>query len=75
MDFEPVGVESEGVGSLLRGVIPGGVAARGGDLGPDPQDGPGLEYFSIHDCATTHREEADEVGGVGFGTTLRWRRQ
>ena len=28
---------SKGVGSLIQGVIPGGVAVWGGDGGPDPQ--------------------------------------
>ena len=31
------GGRSKGVGSLIQGVIPGGVAVWGGDVGPDPQ--------------------------------------
>ena len=41
--FDLGGGGSEGVGSLLKGKggSPGGVAVRGGDVGPDPQDGAG----------------------------------
>ena len=41
--FEPGGGRSKGVGSLLQGVIPDGVAFWGGDVGPDPLDGAGPE--------------------------------
>ena len=38
-DFEPGGGRSKGVGSLLQGGIPDGVAVWGGDVGPDPLNG------------------------------------
>ena len=38
-DFDPGGGRSEGVGSLLQGGCPRGVAVWGGDVGPDPLDG------------------------------------
>ena len=37
--FDLGGGGSEGVGSLLKGGSPGGVAVRGGDVGPNPRDG------------------------------------
>ena len=74
-NFEPVGGGSKGVGSLLQGGSPGSVSVQGGDVGTDSQDGAGPEYFSTQCLATAHREVAEEVGGVGVGTILRWRRQ
>ena len=62
-DFEPVGGRSKGVGSLLQGGSPDGVSVRGGDVGPDPQDGAVPDYLSAQDSAMSHQEAEEETGG------------
>ena len=37
--FDPGGGGTEGIRALIQGGSPGGVAVRGGDVGPDPQYG------------------------------------
>ena len=74
-DFDPGGVISKGVGFLLKGGSLGGVTVRGGDVGPEPQDGAGPEYVSPQGRATAHQEANDEAGGVEVGTILRWKRK
>ena len=74
-DFEPGGEISKGVGSLLQGGSPDGVAVWGGDVGPDPQDGAVPDYLSAQDSATSHQEAEEETGGVVVETVLIWKRQ
>ena len=62
-DFEPGGGKSIGVGTFFKGGDPGGVVVQGGDVGNDPQDGAGPEYFSKQGRATAHREASKETGG------------
>ena len=47
----------------FQGGDPGGVVVQGGDVGNDPQDGAGPEYFSTQGRATAHREASKETGG------------
>ena len=61
-DFDPVGGRSESVEAFFQGGDPGGVVVWGGDIGTDPQDGAGPEYFSTQVLATAHREVAKETG-------------
>ena len=56
-DFDPAGGISKGVGSLLQGVSPGGVAVKVGEMSSDTQDGVGPELISAQGCATDHQEE------------------
>ena len=59
-DFEPGGGRSKGVGSLLQGGSPDGVAVRVVD---DPQDGAVPDYLSAQDSAMSHQEAEEETGG------------
>ena len=68
--FEPGGGGSEGIGEFFQGGDPGGVVVWGRDVGTDPQDGVGPEYFSAQGCATAHREAAKETGGWELGISL-----
>ena len=45
-DSEPVGGRSEGVGNVLQGGGPVGVAVRDVDVGPPPEYGVGPGQFS-----------------------------
>ena len=59
--FELGGGVSEGVQSIIQDGISGNISVWGGDVGPDPQDGAGAEYFSTQGCATIHQEAANEA--------------
>ena len=69
-DFDPGGGGSEGVGTFFQDGDTGSVVVWGGDVGTDPQEGAGPEYFSTQGCATAHWEEAEETGVRELGTTL-----
>ena len=62
-DFEPGGGKSIGVGKFFQGGDPGGVVVQGGDVGNDPQDGAGPDYFSTQGHASANWETAKETGG------------
>ena len=55
-DFDLGGGRSKGVGFLLKRGSLGGVTVRGGDVGPEPQDGAGPEYVSPQGRATARQE-------------------
>ena len=55
-DFEPGGGVSEGFGILVQGGDTGGVVVWGGDVGNNPKDGVGPEYFPTQGRAMAHRE-------------------
>ena len=63
IDFEPGGGKSIGVGTFFQGSDPGGVVVQGREVGTNPQDGAGPEYFSTQGRATAHLEAAKEAGG------------
>ena len=64
------GGRSEGVGAFFQGCDSGGVVVWSGDVGTDPQDEAGLEYFSNQGLATAHWEASEETGGWELGIPL-----
>ena len=61
-DFETGGGGSKGVRAFVQGSDPGGVVVWSGDMGTDPQDGAGHDYFSTKGRATAQPEAAEDTG-------------
>ena len=64
-DSDPGGGRYEGVGKFLQGGGPGGVAVRGGEVGPHPEDAAGPGQFSKQGCKEVRWE-------VAAAATDRW---
>ena len=62
-DFELGGGGSEGAGTFFQGGDTGGVFVRGRDVGYNPHNGVGPEWFPTHCHATAHWEASEETGG------------
>ena len=69
-DFELGGGGTEDVREFFQGGDPGGIVVLGGNVGTNPQDGSGLEYFSIQVSTRAYREAAKEMGIQELGTPL-----
>ena len=68
--FESGGGRSKGVGIFFLDGDIDSVVVRGGDVGTNPQDVLGPEYFPTQGRVTAHLEASRGMGGWELGVTI-----